>query len=119
MSRQTGFTLLETLVALAIIAIVMSASFRALGMATQTTDELRLRLLADWVAENRLAAIRVSPGLPLVGIRQAEAIQAGETFRFEERVSQLPGNLRQVDILVSLAETPERVLSRQRGVFGP
>lgn len=119
MRRQTGFTLLETLVALAIIAIAMSASFRALGMATQTTDELRLRMLADWVAENRLAAMRVSPALPQAGIRQAEAMQAGETFRFEERVSLLPGNRRQVDIQVSLAAMPERMLSRQRGVLGP
>ena len=119
MRLQYGFTLLETLVALAIIAIALGASFRALGMATQTTDELRYRLLADWVAENRLAALRASPGLPQLGTRQAEATQAGETFRFEERVSALTGGRRQVDIQVAIVSKPGHTLTRLQGVFGP
>ena len=55
-----GFTLLETLVALAILAIALSAAFRAVGATTGSAEGLRDRLLADWVAQNRLAELRAA-----------------------------------------------------------
>ena len=56
-SRQ-GFTLVEVLVALAIVSIALMAALRAAGQGTAAAGELRLRLLAGWVAENRLAEHR-------------------------------------------------------------
>ena len=57
-TRDTGFTLLETLVALAILAVALTAAFRAMGVSAQSAGELRERLIGDWVAENRLAELR-------------------------------------------------------------
>ena len=50
MKRQRGFTLLEAVVALAILAIGLAATMRALGVATMASAEIRSRQMAEWVA---------------------------------------------------------------------
>ena len=62
--RAHGFTLLETLVALAILAIALTAAFRTMKVAAQSAAELRERLVGDWVAENRLAELRATSAWP-------------------------------------------------------
>src|SRR4051812_50040135 len=63
--RPGGFTLVEVLVALAIMSIALLAALRAAAQGTGAVSELRLRLLAGWVAENRLAEHRArGVGLP-------------------------------------------------------
>jgi general secretion pathway protein I len=106
MRRQCGFTLLEALVALAVIAIGLSAAMRAIGMATQATSELRQRQLALWVADNRLAEIRARGLFPGLGSEQGEAEQAGEKFLWHSDVKPTPNPLfRHVDIRVSGSDT--------------
>ncbi|MBN9131755.1 MAG: type II secretion system minor pseudopilin GspI [Nitrosospira multiformis] len=56
--RGRGFTLVEVLVALAIIAVALMAALRVAGQGTLNAGELRSRLLAGWVAENLLAEQR-------------------------------------------------------------
>ena len=57
-SKRSGFTLIEVLVALAIISIALLSALRAAGQGTNNVGELRSRLLAGWVAENLLAEHR-------------------------------------------------------------
>lgn len=100
-NRPAGFTLLETLVALAVLAIALSAAFRAVAMSTTTADELRLRVLADWVAENRLAEHRALRRWPATAAADGEADQAGVRFRWHEEVkATLMPQFRRVDIKV-------------------
>jgi len=56
-----GFTLIEVLVALAILAIALAAAARASSMSISNSDTLKLRLLANWVAQNRLAEHTARP----------------------------------------------------------
>ena len=96
-----GFTLLETLVALAILAIALAAAFRAMGVATRSAAELRDRTLAELVADNRLAELRASKSFPPTGGNEGEALQAGQRFRWREDVSATPNPLfRRVDVRV-------------------
>ena len=57
--RLRGFTLLEVMVALAVLAIALSAIMRAAGSATRNIEEVKLRTLALWSAENLLAEHRI------------------------------------------------------------
>ena len=89
-SLQKGFTLLESLVALAILAIALSAVVRATGAATNHVDAMRQRVLADWVAQNRLALHSgLGDWLP-PGSQQGIAVQAGLKFIWQEKISATP-----------------------------
>ncbi len=89
-----GFTLIEVLVALTIAAVALMAASRAAGGLTQSMSDLRLRALAQWSAENRLAQLRVErlqpPRLPPLGKRSFECPQADVALRCEEEVFATP-----------------------------
>ena len=65
-----GFTLLEVLVALVIIATALGASLRAVGSLTQNSSDLRGSMMATWSAENRLTQIRLAQEWPPLGQRE-------------------------------------------------
>lgn len=103
--RTRGFTLLEVLVALAILAIALMAALRAGGAAAQNEDEIRQRQLADWVALNRVEEYRARRAWLPVGSNTAEAVEGGMRFRLEEKISGTPNaQFRRIDIRVFSAE---------------
>lgn len=111
MSR--GFTLVEILVALAILAIALAATTRAAGVATDGALETRQRLLATWAAENRVAELRARRTWPSPGSSQSAAEQGGLAVTLVETVSDTPNpTMRRVDIAVADARNPARVLAR-------
>jgi len=59
--REAGFTLLESLVALAIVAIAAAGILRAVQGHADRVRALELRSAARWVAENRLAELTLNP----------------------------------------------------------
>ncbi|WP_313463759.1 type II secretion system minor pseudopilin GspI [Stutzerimonas nitrititolerans] len=72
--RQLGFTLIEVLVALAIVAIAISAAVRAVGLMTNSNALLRDKSLALLAAESRMAEIRLA-GPAANGARSAPCDQ--------------------------------------------
>lgn len=111
-----GFTLLETLVALAILAIALSAAFRAMGVTAQSAAELRERLIGDWVAENRLAELRATGAWPGPGSSEGTADQAGRRYRWREEVKATPNPLfRRVDVSVFAPESDSHAIARLTG----
>lgn len=111
-----GFTLLEVLVAMAIIAIALLAALRAAGIATTSLQELRGRQLAGWVADNRLADHRArGTWLPL-GTTQGHVEQGGIGFSWREEVASTPNPaFRRVDISVHASHAPDHRLARVTG----
>ena len=102
--KQRGFTLLEILVALGILATGLAAAIRADVAATQHASTLRQRLLAQWVAENRLAELRARRLWPEPGESSGEAAMGQENFQWRQKVSATANvNFRRVEISVGQA----------------
>lgn len=80
--RQTGFTLIEVLVALAILAIAMAALTYAAGGNTANASHLRDRTIGMWVAENRLAELRISKDWVDIGAQTGEMEMAGHNWHW-------------------------------------
>ena len=114
-----GFTLVEILVALAIIAVALGAGMRALAQAADTAGALKARTLALWVAQDRLAAAQIESPWPAAGSRRGAATQAGVAFRFEETVSATPNPaFRKFEVVVSAPDAPGYALARLVGFIG-
>jgi general secretion pathway protein I len=101
-ARNAGFTLLETLVALAILAIALAAVLRATGAATNHAADMRIRLLADWVAQNHLALHAARGDWIAVGTQNGEETQAGVRLLWKEDITTTPNPaFRRIEISVS------------------
>ncbi|NVZ99330.1 type II secretion system minor pseudopilin GspI [Pseudomonas gingeri] len=98
--RQRGFTLIEVLVALAIIAVAMAAAIRVAGLMTQSNGLLRDRSMALLAAQSRLVELRLEGRLPL-GRKSFECDQGRMALRCDQTIG--PGSgprLFRVEILV-------------------
>lgn len=115
-ARRRGFTLVEVLVALAIVAIALMAALRAAAQGTASLDLLRGHLLAGWVADNRLAEHRARGDWLPLGIRQGSARQGGIEFAWREEVVATPNSaFRRVDVFVSAPGSSGHALAHVTG----
>jgi len=106
--RASGFTLIEVLVALAIVAIGMAAVLEALSSSANTVLYLRDKMLAQWVGLNQVATVRLGlqPGqIPPVGNTTGDLDYAGRSWHWRQEVTalQVQGIVR-IDVKVRPAE---------------
>ena len=112
-SRTVGFTLIEILVAVAILAVALAATTRAAGVATDGALETRQRLLATWATENRVAELRARRAFPSPATTRLTASQGGLDLVLEEVVTTTPNpTIRRVDLSATDARDPNRVLAK-------
>ncbi|HQR02575.1 MAG: type II secretion system minor pseudopilin GspI [Proteobacteria bacterium] len=106
MNITRGFTLLEALIALAVLAIGLGTVMRALGISAQATDQLRQRQLALWVAQNHLDEMRVLRQFPALGNSSGQERQGKETFIWRMRVLTTPNpGFRRMEVQVYGVDT--------------
>lgn len=89
-AAQTGFTLLEVLVALVVVGTALGASLRAIASLTQNSTDLRVAMMATWSAENRLTQIRLAREWPSIGTRSFACPQGDLVLRCEEEILATP-----------------------------
>ncbi|MCB1560798.1 MAG: type II secretion system minor pseudopilin GspI [Xanthomonadales bacterium] len=84
---HAGFTLLEVLVALLILAVLMAALIRGVGLEARALAAQRDSTLALWVASNRIAEIRLGPGAAPLGRSNGRARMGGRDWSWRAEVS--------------------------------
>jgi general secretion pathway protein I len=114
--KRAGFTLIEVLVALAIVAIALMSALRAAGQGTNNLSELRSRLLAGWVAENLLAEHRARRDWLPLGILRGAGREGGLDFAWREEVIATPNPaFRRVEIRVFATAEESHSLAQLTG----
>lgn len=96
-----GFTLVEVLVAVAVLAIAMAAVIGAMARQADNAGYLKQKTIALWVAHNRLAEIQLQTSAPGVGRADGRVEMAGIEWRWDSVVRNTEDpRLRRVDIEV-------------------
>lgn len=102
--RARGFTLIEVLIALAVVALALVALMRTAALQVQAADALRERTLASWVAANVLTETRLTTAFPPVGRSDGHTRMAGRDWRWVREVSATPeASIRRIDVQVHAA----------------
>ena len=115
---EGGFTLVEVLVALGIVAIALGAGFQATLALTRNAERQTNVLLAHVCAENELVKVRLSRQMPGVGDTRVACEQAGQSLAVSVVVRPTPNpNFRRVDAQVFAGEAPILKLSTVVGRF--
>jgi general secretion pathway protein I len=100
-TRARGFTLIEMVVALAVLAVAMGALISGMGRYAANAAALREKTVALWVAHNRLTEIGLEPAWPEIGKSDGDVEMAGAEWRWDVTVAETPDpKVRRVDITV-------------------
>ena len=102
MRTARGFTLIEVMVALAIVAISLAAGSRAASSVVDTSQRLSDVVLAQWCADNQLTELHLAGQLPPVGTTPFSCVQLGRTFKGTMKVQPTPNpNFHRVDAIIA------------------
>ena len=99
--KSAGFTLIEVMVALTIIALSLGALLSTSGSQANSATYLKQKTLAHWVAVNELTRMRISKQFPDLGDKKGSSKMAGNEW-FWTRTSKATEdkNARQISIIV-------------------
>ncbi|MDX1571610.1 MAG: type II secretion system minor pseudopilin GspI [Xanthomonadales bacterium] len=117
--RQRGFTLLEVLVALTVVAIAMAALVEAGAQQAASRGQVRDQTRAAWVAANALETLRLRETWPSVGERSGQALMGDQTWYWRLTISQTEEpRMRRIDAEVYPADGAELPVATMSGFVG-
>jgi general secretion pathway protein I len=117
---SAGFTLIEVMVALVIVALGMMAVNTQLNRYTVAATYVEEKTLASWIATNKLTELSIAPTWPAVGDYEEDVEFAGQQWRCEIVVEETPvTNLHRVDVSVRLLADPERIVHKVSALIEP
>jgi general secretion pathway protein I len=110
-STQRGFTLVEVLVALAVLAIALGAMIRGAGSSADNAAHLRDKSFAHWVALNRIAEIRLTGNWPSLGESNGTTEMAGREWQWQSIIEGTPdADMRRLVVRVGAAVEKDQYL---------
>ncbi len=109
-----GFSLVEVLVALSVLAIALAAVTKAAGESAGNAAYLRDKTFANWVAMNKIMEFYALNEWPPIGERNGQAPMGGHEWTWTTKVSNTPDeDIRRVEIEIRRHEDDEdSVISR-------
>lgn len=111
-ARLGGFTLLEVLVAMAIVGLGLIGVFTSLNQMLGATGLLRDKTLATWIATDRITELRVTGAYPDAGVRDDVIDMAGAEWAYTMQVTAIPDlDMRRLDVTVAFADDPDNVIA--------
>jgi general secretion pathway protein I len=104
-SKGHGFTLIEVIIALFVIALGMGALLSTLVSAADNAGHLRNKSFAEWVALNRISEARLALIRPTTGVTTGEAEFAGAKWQWRQTVTEIQiKGIKQLAVAVARAD---------------
>ncbi len=117
--QQRGFTLLEIVIALGILAIALTAAVKGITAHVSNATHLKERTLAHWVAMNKVAETQIQADWPSLGKTTGTTEMAGLEWHWQLSISEsLDDDIRQLDVIVSRVESPDRPMASLMASIG-
>ena len=116
--RHHAFTLVEVMVALAIIALSLTAVAAKMSRMIDTSNSMRERTYASWIAQNKITELRLANVIPEVSTTSGDVEYANQTWRWRAVISESGiENLFRVDVEV-LYTDGDAVVRKVTGFIG-
>ncbi len=107
---NSGFTLVEVMVALAIISLSLTAVAAKMGRMIDTSNSMRERTYASWIAQNKITELRLANIIPEVTSTSGEIDFANTTWSWRAVVSESGiDNLYRVDVSIAYAGSDDLI----------
>jgi general secretion pathway protein I len=116
-----GFTLIEVVVALAVIALALAAATTAVSSNIRNASGLQQRTYAHWVAMNKLAELQLDDQWPSIRTTRGSELMARQEWFWSMKVTKTPDGfdlIRRVDVMVRLNEDDDTPLVTLTGFVG-
>ncbi len=117
--RGGGFTLVEVLIALTVVAIGLGAAVAVVNQSVYNAYSLQQKTLASWVAENKLAEIRAAAAVPDFDEADGDSELAGRFWRWNAEILETGvENVTRIEIGVASEDEPDVEIVKLIGFLG-
>ena len=100
--KHSGFTLIEVMAALTIIAISLAALLSTSGTQANSAGYLKQKTLAHWVAANELAQLNIEKSLPDTGEQKGSTSMANHDWYWIRKTTKLASSKNSREIVFTV-----------------
>jgi len=118
--RMGGFTLVETVVALLVVSLGMTAVFMQVNQFAGSSIRMQQRTLASWIGSNVVTELSLQDTWPELGDDEQEIEFASRFWLVTTEISETEvENLRRADVSVALRDRPDYVVHTVSALLEP